>query len=74
MAVTVTLFNQKGVKAFESGPLRGGLLADPRPDAVPVQFQLPRRDLAPGRYLAQLNVVDEIGRKFAFQRTTLVLL
>ena len=42
-------------------------------EAVPVQFQVPLKDLAPGRYICQINVVDEVGRKFAFPRTPLVV-
>ncbi len=44
-----------------------------RPEAVPVKFQIPLKDLAPGRYTAQINVVDEVGRKFAFPRAELVV-
>jgi hypothetical protein len=31
------------------------------------------RGTAPGRYICQLNVIDEIGRKFAFPRQPLVV-
>ena len=73
VAVTMSLFNAKGAKAFEAGPLRANQVADTRPDAVPVQFQVPLKDLAPGRYICQLSVLDEIGRKFAFPRATLIV-
>jgi hypothetical protein len=71
--VSMSLFNQKGSKAFEVGPLMETQLADTRPEAVPVQFQVPLKDLAPGRYVCQINVVDEVGRKFAFPRAPLVV-
>jgi hypothetical protein len=71
--VSMSLFNQKGQKAFEVGPLDATALADKRPEAVPVKFQVPLKDLAPGRYVAQINVVDEVGRKFAFPRAPLVV-
>ena len=71
--VSMSLFNQKGQKAFEVGPLDATTLADKRPEAVPVKFQVPLKDLAPGRYVAQINVVDEVGRKFAFPRAPLVV-
>jgi hypothetical protein len=38
-----------------------------------VKIQVPLKSLAPGRYLAQLNVVDEAGRKFTFKRTNMVV-
>jgi hypothetical protein len=40
---------------------------------VPVSFTIPLKDLAPGRYTSQINVVDEVGRKFAFPRSPLVI-
>ena len=73
VAVSMSLFNQKGAKAFEAGPVRATELAATRPDAVPVQFQVPLKGLAPGRYTCQINVVDEVGRKFAFPRTAMVV-
>ncbi len=71
--VTMSLFNAKGVKAFDIGPLDATQLAPTRPEAVPVQFQVPLKTLAPGRYTCQINVVDEVGRKFAFPRAPLVI-
>jgi hypothetical protein len=53
--------------------LRASDLAVTRPNAVPVQLQVPLKGLAPGRYICQINVVDEIGRKFAFPRTAMVV-
>jgi hypothetical protein len=71
--VSMSLFNQKGVKTFEAAPLHATEVASTRPNAVPVQLQVPLKDLAPGRYTCQINVVDEIGRKFAFPRTVMVV-
>ena len=67
------LFNQAGSKAFEIGPLDATQLAGTRPETVPVSFTIPLKDLAPGRYTSQINVVDEVGRKFAFPRSPLVI-
>jgi hypothetical protein len=69
----MSLFDPKGAKEFEVGPLEATQLAGTRPEAVPVQFQLPLKDLAPGRYTAQINAIDEVGRKFAFPRTPLII-
>jgi VWFA-related protein len=71
--VSMSLFNAKGAKAFDIGPLEATQLASTRPEAVPVQFQVPLKGLAPGRYVCQINVVDEVGRKFAFPRAPLVV-
>ena len=71
--VSMSLFDPKGAKEFEVGPLEATQLAYTRPEAVPVQFQIPLKDLAPGRYTCQINAIDEVGRKFAFPRTPLVI-
>jgi VWFA-related protein len=71
--VSMSLFNQNGHKAFEVGPIDANQLAGTRPEAVPVQLKVPLKDLAPGRYVCQLNVIDEVGRKFAFPRTPFVV-
>ena len=69
----MSLFNQAGAKAFEIAPMVATQLAPTRPEAVPVSFTIPLKNLAPGRYTAQINVVDEVGRKFAFPRSELVV-
>ncbi len=71
--VSLSLFNQKGAKAFEIGPLDATQLATTRPEAVPVNIESPLKDIVPGRYVCQINVVDEAGRKFAFRRAALVV-
>jgi VWFA-related protein len=71
--VSMSWFNAKGAKAFEVGPLDAKVLASTRPETVPVQIQVPLKDLAPGKYVCQVNVVDTVGRKFAFPRTNLVV-
>ena len=73
VAVSMSLFNQKGVKSFEAGPVEATQMAATRPNAVPVQMQVPLKGLAPGRYICQINVVDEVGRKFAFPRANVVV-
>ena len=73
IAVTMSLFNQKGLKAFESAPVYATQLTPLRPNTVPVQLQVPLKGLAPGQYVCQLNVVDEVGRRFAFPRAALVV-
>jgi VWFA-related protein len=71
--VEMSLFNQKGDKTFEVGPVKATELVATRPDAVPVRIQIPLKNVAPGRYVCQLNVIDEIGRKFSFPRASVVI-
>lgn len=63
-----------GVKMFESEPLRVSEKAEEKREAAPVEFQIPLKDLAPGDYICQVSVIDEIDRKFAFRRAPIVLL
>ncbi len=37
------------------------------------KLQLPLKDLAPGEYTCQINVIDEVGRKFAYPREQIVI-
>jgi VWFA-related protein len=73
VAVSMSLFNQKGQKAFEAGPLKATQVVSTRPNAVPVQLLVPLKTLAPGHYTCQINVMDEVGRKFAFPRAAMVV-
>lgn len=61
-------------KAFESPSVRLSDLAKTRRATLPLQFQVPLAKLLPGQYTCQINIVDEIGRKFAFPRSSVVVL
>jgi hypothetical protein len=71
--VSMSLFNKNAVKAFEVGPIDATQLAPTRPEAVPVQIQIPLKDLTRGEYVCQINVVDQVGRKFAFPRAPIIV-
>jgi hypothetical protein len=71
--VDMSFFNKDNVKTFEVGPIDATQLAAARPEAVPVQFQVPLKDIARGSYTCQIDVVDEVGRKFAFARAKVVV-
>jgi VWFA-related protein len=71
--VSMDLFNQAGKKAVEVGPVDATRVAPTRPEAVPVQFQVPLKGVPRGEYISQINVVDEVGRKFAFPRSKIVV-
>lgn len=70
LAATVSFF-RRDQKVFESSALR--VTAAEKNPAVPLELDLPLNTLPAGRYLCQLNVIDETGRKFAFRRTPLVI-
>ncbi len=44
----MSLFNRKGAKAFEVGPVDATQLAGTRPEAVPVQIQVPLKQSSSG--------------------------
>ncbi len=71
--VTLSLFNKKSVKTFEVGPIEATRLAATRPEAVPVQIEIPLKDVTRGEYVCQIDVVDEVGRKFAFPRAPIIV-
>ncbi len=71
--VSMSLFNKKFVKTFEVGPVEATQLATTRPEAVPVQIEIPLKDVTRGEYVCQINVVDEVGRKFAFPRAPIIV-
>ena len=48
--------------------------AQKRAQTLPIKIQAPLAQLAAGRYTAQVNIIDETGRKFAFERTDIVIL
>ncbi len=73
VAATLSFYRGK-TKSFESQPVRLDAFAAKRAQTLPLQFQAPLAQLAPGRYTCQVNIVDENGRKFGFARTEIVVL
>jgi len=72
--VAALSFIRGKTKAFETPPERLSDLAPKRNNTLPIQFQVPLAKLPPGRYTAQVSVVDQLGRRFAFARARVVLL
>jgi hypothetical protein len=72
--VAVVSFYRQGRKAFESAPVELSALSTTRQGTLPVQFQVPLNVLKPGRYTCQVDVIDEIAKKFDFLRAPLVVL
>jgi uncharacterized protein (DUF2141 family) len=61
-------------KVLETVPVRVNRPDAKRANTVPLRLQASLKDLKPGKYVCQVNIIDELGRKFAFPRTTVVLL
>ncbi len=61
-------------KVLETPAVRVNRTDAQRANTVPLRLQASLKDLKPGKYTAQVNVIDELGRKFAFPRSPLVLL
>ncbi len=61
-------------KVSETNSVRVNRLIESRPDTAPVWLQLSTASVQPGRYECQVNLIDELGRKFAFPRTSLVVM
>jgi VWFA-related protein len=72
VAASVSFFAGR-TKVFETDPVRVDALLKDRTAAVPLQIQIPLDKLPPGRYTCQLNVVDQVGRRFTWERTPLVI-
>jgi hypothetical protein len=61
-------------KVLETQPLRVNRPDSKRQNTVPLSLQAALKDLKPGKYVCQVNVIDELGRKFAISRAAVVLL
>lgn len=71
-AAVVSLFRGT-TKVMESAPVRAQSPDAVRPGTLPMQFQIPLESVRPGRYIAQVTVVDAAGQRFAYERTALVI-
>jgi VWFA-related protein len=73
VAATLSFYRGK-TKTFESQPVRLDSFIPKRGQTLPVRFQTPLAQLAAGRYTCQINLIDEAGHKFSFQRSEIVIL
>jgi hypothetical protein len=71
-AAAVSLFRGR-TKVMESQPIASQGADGNRAGTTLLQFQIPLDGVRPGRYIAQLSVVDPAGRRFAYERTALVV-
>jgi hypothetical protein len=73
VAATLSFYRGK-TKAFESQPVRLDSFLPKRGQTLPIRFQAPLAQLAAGRYTCQINLIDEQGHRFSFQRSDIVVL
>jgi VWFA-related protein len=67
-------FYQGDRKVFETKPVRVSRLSAKGDGVLPVHFDTPLTSLPPGEYTCQVNVIDELGKKFAFPRSRMVVM
>ena len=73
VAATLSFYRGKN-KMFESEPVRLDSFLPQRGQTLPVQFQVPLVKLPTGVYTCQINLIDENGHKFGFQRAEIKVL
>ncbi len=73
VAATLTFYRGKN-KMFESQPVRMDAFIPQRGQTLPVKFMVPLSQLPTGVYTCQINLMDENGHKFGFQRAEIKVL
>ncbi len=61
-------------KVYTSVPMEVKKLSPLRPGMAPFTFQIPLAKIPTGQYTAQVSVIDETGKKFAFPRRSIIIL
>jgi hypothetical protein len=65
---------QNNKKVFESPAVRANKLTESRDATLPVWLQVPLTNIRPGKYACQVNLIDDFGRKFSFERAAIAVL
>ncbi|HXE12608.1 MAG TPA: hypothetical protein VN633_10840, partial [Bryobacteraceae bacterium] len=60
-------------KVFETQPVTLRRFNAKQANTMDVRFQTALQNIKPGRYTCQVTVIDELGRKFAFPRASIVV-
>jgi len=61
-------------KVMETPQVHANRLDSKRDSVLPMRLTVQFNDLKPGQYTCQINVIDELGHKFAFPRTPLFVM
>ncbi len=64
-------FMNKGTKVYETPVVTANAVNDPVHNAVVFQFDVPVKQLKPGTYICQVNVIDDAAGSFMFPRLAL---
>jgi VWFA-related protein len=67
-------FYQGDKKVMETPAVRVNRLNTKRQGVVPLKLQTLLKNLPAGQYVCQVNVIDQLGHKFAFPRSSIVVL
>ena len=73
MTATVA-FYQGDKKVMETPAVRVNRVNAKRQGVVPLRLLALLKDLPAGQYVCQVNVIDQLGHKFAFPRSSIVML
>jgi hypothetical protein len=74
-SVTASLaFYQGDKKVMETPAVRVNRINPKRQGVVPLRLQTLLKSLPAGQYVCQVNVIDQLGHKFAFPRSSIVVL
>ena len=73
VAATLAFYRGKN-KMFESEPVYLDTFLPKRGQTLPVKFQVPLAKLPTGVYMCQINLIDENGHKFGFERAEIKVL
>ena len=74
-SVTATVaFYQGDKKVLETPAVRVNRVDAKRPGVISLRLQTLLKSLTAGQYVCQVNVIDQLGHKFAFPRSSIVVL
>ena len=59
---------------METPAVRANRINGKRPGVIPLRLQTQLKSLPPGQYVCQVNVIDQLGHKFAFPRSSIVVM
>jgi VWFA-related protein len=66
-------FLSGSTKVFETPLVEATKLTDPARNMIAFQFDVPLKDLKPGQYTCQVNVIDDRAGAFSFPRTAVLV-
>jgi VWFA-related protein len=71
--LTSVEFLRNNLKVYESKPIVATEVTVPQRKAIVFQLDLPLRDLKPGFYTCQVNIIDDVSGNYAFPRWAMLI-